>query len=300
VGATGSDRTKDGDRLVPVGEADQSTILPQDRRMIRRVASLALLAAVAATPALAQTRRADFNWQGVVAAGGEVALNNINGNVKVVPSTTGRVEIIGFKSGDAAYFNQVRVDVQPTSRGLVVCVLFENQDSSCDERGVHSNSRGRNDDRGWNRLQMDIEVAVPTNLRVSASSVSGDVDVTGAQGDVHANSVSGDIRLDHLKATSITANSVSGDIIIRVDQFTGQGDLSFNTVSGDVTLEVPKQFDADLRMSTVSGDIDSDFQLVISNNRTRGRGSVDARIGNGGRRLDLNTVSGDLKLRSVN
>jgi len=268
--------------------------------MIRRVASLALLAAVAATPALAQTRRADFNWQGVVAAGGEVALNNINGNVKVVPSTTGRVEIIGFKSGDAAYFNQVRVDVQPTSRGLVVCVLFENQDSSCDERGVHSNSRGRNDDRGWNRLQMDIEVAVPTNLRVSASSVSGDVDVTGAQGDVHANSVSGDIRLDHLKATSITANSVSGDIIIRVDQFTGQGDLSFNTVSGDVTLEVPKQFDADLRMSTVSGDIDSDFQLVISNNRTRGRGSVDARIGNGGRRLDLNTVSGDLKLRSVN
>ena len=124
--------------------------------------------------------------------------------------------------------------------------------------------------------------------------------VPGAQGNVRANSVSGDVRLDHLKATSISANTVSGDIVIRVDQFTGQGDLSFNTVSGDVTLEVPRQFDADLRMSTVSGDIDSDFQLVVSNNRTRGRGSVDARIGNGGRRLDLNTVSGDLKLRSVN
>jgi hypothetical protein len=268
--------------------------------MIRRVASLAVLAAVVATPALAQARRADFSWQGVVAAGGEVSLHNINGDVKVVPSTTGRVEVLGFKNGDAQYFDRVKVDVQPTSRGLVICVVFENQDTTCDERGVHSNNRGRNDDREWNRLELDLEVAIPTNLQVSASSVSGDVSVSGAQGDVRANSVSGDVRLDHLRATSITANTVSGDIVIRVDQFTGQGDLSFNTVSGDVTLEVPKQFDADLRMSTVSGDIDSDFQLVISNNRARGRGSVDARIGNGGRRLDLNTVSGDLKLRSVN
>lgn len=269
--------------------------------MIRRVASLAALAVVVATPAFAQARRADFNWQGVVAAGGEVTLHNINGDVRVVPSTTGRVEVLGFKEGDVAYFNQVRVDVQPTSRGLVVCVMFEHQDATCDERGMRSNNNRNNDrDREWNRLEMDIEVAVPTNLHVSANSVSGDVEVTGAQGDVRANSVSGDVRLDRLKAASISANSVSGDIVIRVDEFTGQGDLSFNTVSGDVTLEVPKSFAADLRMSTVSGDIDSDFQLVVSNNRSRGRGSVDARIGNGGRRLDLNTVSGDLKLRAVN
>src|SRR4051812_27038474 len=137
--------------------------------MIRRVASLALLAAAVATPALAQTRRADFNWQGVV-AGGEVAVNNINGDIKVVPSTTGRVEVLGFKSGDSQYFDRVKVDVQPTSRGLVICVMFENQDATCDERGTHSNSRGRNDDREWNRLAINLEVAVPTNLQVSASS----------------------------------------------------------------------------------------------------------------------------------
>ena len=52
-------------------------------------------------------------------------------------------------------------------------------------------------------------------------------------------------------------------------------------------------------MSTVSGEVDSDFQLVMSSNRSRNRG-VDARIGNGGRRFDLNTVSGDLKLRAIN
>jgi DUF4097 and DUF4098 domain-containing protein YvlB len=71
-------------------------------------------------------------------------------------------------------------------------------------------------------------------------------------------------------------------------------------VSGDVTLEVPKGFDADLRMSTVSGKVDSDFQLVVSGGSRMNRGGVDGRIGNGGRRLDLNTVSGDLRIRSIN
>jgi hypothetical protein len=248
----------------------------------------------------AAQRASDFRWSGAVAAGNEVAVNNINGDVKVFPSTTGRVEVLGIKEGDARYYDRIKVDVQQTSRGIVICVLFEDNNSYCDERGMHSNGRNNNNrDREWDHLAVNLEVAVPANLRVNASSVSGDVDVTGAQGDVSASSVSGDVTLNKLRASSIRANSVSGDIVVRVDQFIGQGDLSFNTVSGDVILEVPRQFDADLSMTTVSGDINSDFEMVIGGNG-RNRRNIDARIGSGGRRLDLNTVSGDLRIKMIN
>jgi hypothetical protein len=270
--------------------------------MMRRLLSVALVAAVA-TPALAQ-QQADFRWQGVLAAGGEVSLNNITGDVVVVPSTTGRVEVVGIKQGNSAYFDRIRVDVQASTRGIRVCVLMETDDSYCDERGYHSDGRNRNRDRDYDRevrnLSIRLEVAVPTNLVVAASSVSGDVSVTGAEGDVRASSVSGDVRLDRLRASSVHASTVSGDLHVRVDQFTGRGDLKFNTVSGDVVLEVPKQFDADLSMTTVSGKVDSDFQLVVGGNRSRWDRGVDGRIGNGGRRLDLSTVSGDLRIRSIN
>jgi DUF4097 and DUF4098 domain-containing protein YvlB len=89
---------------------------------------------------------------------------------------------------------------------------------------------------------------------------------------------------------------VSGDLDVGVDAFTGQGDLSFKSVSGDVTLEVPRGFDADVSMSTVSGDINSDFPMTLGNGRMSHR-RIEARIGNGGRRLDVSTVSGSLKLR---
>jgi len=255
-----------------------------------------MLIAAIATPALAQTRAADFTWSGTASAGRELSVGNINGDIKITPSTTGKVEVLGFKRGDSQYFDRIRADVQQTSRGIVVCVLYDDA-SYCDDNGSHSDRR--RGDRDWGNVRMDLQVAVPTTLEVSASTVSGDVDVTGAHGNVRANSVSGDIHLDRLHASSIRANTVSGDVEVRVDEFTGDGDLSFNSVSGDITLEAPRNFGADIAMSSISGDVNSDFPLTVGSSRSMRRGGMEARVGNGGRRLEFHTVSGNLRLRSI-
>lgn len=260
--------------------------------MTRQLLAIALVAALSVT-ASAQ----DFRWDKAVAAGGDVAIHNINGNIKVTPSTSGRVSVIGTKRGSSRYFDRIKAEVQETSRGVVICVLQTDSDSTCDDRGMHS--RGRWDrDHDWNDVSMDLEVAVPANLRVTAANVSGDIDITGANGDIEANTVSGDLRMDRLRASSVRGNTVSGDIDVRVDAFTGRGDLSFHSVSGDVTLELPRDFGADLSMSTVSGDMNSDFPVTLGDGRMSRR-RIEARIGGGGRRLDVNTVSGDLRLKTI-
>lgn len=263
--------------------------------MLRNLTAVALL--VTAVPLAAQ-RRADFQWANALAAGSTVAVQNISGDVKVTPSTSGRVEVLGFKHGSGRGLDRIKANVEQTSRGIVVCVLYDG-DSSCDDRGRSNDRRGRWDrDDDCCNASIDFEVAVPANLLVHAGSVSGDVEVNGAHGDITASSVSGNVILEHLYATSINANSVSGDVDVRVDQITGNGDFTFHSVSGDVTLEVPRDFGADLSMTTVSGDIDSDFPITLGNGRMSKR-SMNARIGAGGRRLDVSTVSGDLRLKIV-
>jgi DUF4097 and DUF4098 domain-containing protein YvlB len=90
---------------------------------------------------------------------------------------------------------------------------------------------------------------------------------------------------------------VSGSVRVQVEALTGRGDLHFSSVSGDVILELPKVLDADLSMSTVSGSIDSDYPLTLSGRM--GRNKIAARIGAGGRTLDIGTVSGDVRLKAA-
>ncbi|HEY4216426.1 MAG TPA: DUF4097 family beta strand repeat-containing protein [Gemmatimonadaceae bacterium] len=262
--------------------------------MTRRLIPLAFAALVApmlAMPAAAQTN-ADFRWSKALPAGNEVEIHNISGDIRVVPSKTGKVEIVGIRRGRGDV-DLLKADVEENSHGIVVCVLYDDPNGSCDD-----NHSSRHNDRNWNDARMDFEVSVPTNLRVSAGSVSGDVSITGAEGDVTATSVSGDVKMLDLRANSVTAHSVSGDVDVRVNQLTGRGDLEFHSVSGDVTLELPTQLDADLSMSTVSGDLNSDFPITLSNGRMNRR-RIEARIGKGGRRLELQTVSGDVRIKKI-
>jgi hypothetical protein len=263
--------------------------------MTRGLHCLALLAlaAITALPAAAQT--GDFHWSKAVPAGRTVRVENINGDVKIVPSTTGRVDVTGRRRGDRDDADRIRVQVDEHSDGVVICVVSRDADNTCDDQGDHGRWNNHND---WRGASIDFEVAVPTDLLVRASSVSGDVSVTGAQGDLSVSSVSGDVRLDRVRPNGLHVNTVSGDIDLRADAFMGKNDLSFTTVSGDITLDLPATFDADLSMSTVSGDIDSDYKMTLGGSRMSRR-NIEARIGSGGRRLDVRTVSGDLRLRST-
>jgi hypothetical protein len=226
-----------------------------------------------------------------------VSLHNLNGGVTVTPSTSGKVEIIGTKHGSKRYFDEITLEVVETSRGITVCSMFKNVDMECDASGFHMHDHRGDRDREWDDLQIDIEVKLPKNLMVDAHNVSGNVSVVGAEGAVRASSVSGDVRMERLRVNSIKATSVSGDVNVGIEALTGDGPLTFTSVSGNVTAELPKGTDADVSMRSVSGSLESDFPLTL--NGRLNRHSLEARIGRGGRELNVHTVSGDVRLRAA-
>jgi hypothetical protein len=262
------------------------------RRHLVTALSLAL-----ATSAAAQ-RSADFRWEKALGSGKEVAIHNVSGSVTVKTSTSGKVEVVGFKHGRGD-LSRIHAEVRETAHGFVICAVDDDTDWSCDERGLNTRSYRDRDRDHWDRGSMDLEVVVPATTSLRATSVSGDVSVSGVQGDdVHASSVSGEVTMQHIRARSVYGHSVSGDVSAQVDALSGRGDLSFKTVSGDVRLELPKTFDADLSMSTVSGHMDTDYPLTLNGRMSRNR--IEARIGEGGRNLDIGTVSGNVRLRRSN
>ena len=122
------------------------------------------------------------------------------------------------------------------------------------------------------RRKAVLALAVPRDCRVELRVVSASLMVGGLQGPVDAHTVSGEITLTGLRGP-VEAESVSGPV-----QASGvTGDLSARTVSGDLT--VAEGGDGSVRAKTVSGAVTIDLQA------------------DGGRDINLTSVSGDLTVR---
>jgi hypothetical protein len=262
-------------------------------RLLLALTALALFT----TPALSQERSSDrdFRWTGNIPAGRWIYVRNLNGDIRVEPTTGNQVEVTATKTwrrGDPA---DVRIEVKkygPGDQDVVICALWS-EDSSCDESGYRHRSRGRN--RNDNDVSVEFRVRVPRGVRIGAGSVNGGVTVEGATSEVKVGTVNGSVE-----ATSsggpVEASTVNGSVFARMGRLTGTEDLNYSTVNGSIQVEFDGDLtDADIEMSTVNGRFEINFPITLQG-RLNPR-HLRTRIGSGGRRIKLTTVNGNVELR---
>src|SRR5438309_767113 len=111
------------------------------------------------------------------------------------------------------------------------------------------------------------------------------IEIKGVNGDVRASAGSGDVEV----------TAVNGEIVASLGRATWSDALEFRTVNGGITLDLPAGLSTEVRAKTVNGDIQTDFSLMVTGRL--GPRSLRGTIGNGGRRLALETVNGSIRLR---
>lgn len=132
-----------------------------------------------------------------------------------------------------------------------------------------------------------------TSAQVSVNSVSGDVKMLGhLNGRLDVETVSGNVDLDTPVLSQLQFNSVSGDGHFHVG-LAKEGRIEMDSVSGSLLLQMPKTSSAQFNVQSFSGDITSAFGKVVKEEYGPGR-SLDARLGGGNGRVNVNTMSGDV------
>lgn len=153
---------------------------------------------------------------------------------------------------------------------------------------------------------------------ISASDIGNDVHVSSASGSVSVSNIKGDVRIGALAgvirvsqpggrveahtsnggveirgaANDVMAHATAGRVYVQGNP----GPDSFwdlKTASGSVQFAVPATANFHLSAEAVSGDIRADIPIVVEE---QGKHSLRAHMGNGGGRVEVHTVSGEIRV----
>ena len=235
----------------------------------------------------------DFSKSYEIGQGGSINIRNVSGDVTVTGYEGATVLVLGFKEGR----DRDLVSVEDSSAGNSVNVRArypENCDCNASIRFEVKVPRANYKFDPISSVSGDVEVTgVSGDLQ--AKSTSGNVTVRGVAGAVNARSTSGNVHVGEITGT-VSGKSTSGNVEVEIMQLSGAGDMEFASTSGNVRVKLPANLDADVRMSTTSGGLKTDFPLTIEEPE-RGSGRRAAgRVGGGSRNLRLSSTSGSVSL----
>lgn len=214
-----------------------------------------------------------------------VTVKNVSGETRIAAGDAGQVFVRALKrvsgwSEDRSRRLLENVEVRMEQKGDEIWIeprLFEQ------ERGWLELFRG-------GRVSVDLDIRVPREAQLDATTVSGELSVAGTRGAVELRSVSGEIAVSDVQGP-MRVRSVSGAVVV-----TGYaGQLEANTVSGEVTVDGSRVRSPDV--VTVSGDVDIDA-VVTPTDAPEGRvrtvsGDVELCLAGSDAEIEFHTTSGD-------
>ncbi|MBU6422625.1 MAG: DUF4097 family beta strand repeat protein [Chloroflexota bacterium] len=214
-----------------------------------------------------------------------VTVKNVSGETHVSVGATGQVAVHAVK--------RVSGWSEDRSRRLLENVEIRLEQSG---DGILIEPRLFAQERGWlelfrgGRVSVDLDVTVPRETQLDATTVSGELSLSGTRGPAELRSVSGEITVTDVQGP-MRLRSVSGDL--SVSGYAGQ--LEANTVSGEVTIDGSRVRSPDI--VTVSGDVDIDA-ITTPADGSEGRvktvsGDVELCLADADAEVEFHTTTGD-------
>jgi hypothetical protein len=123
-----------------------------------------------------------------------------------------------------------------------------------------------------------------------AESTSGDIELNGVVGELHASTTSGDINIKDIKQGQVDLRSMSGELCAEGELV---GTSTLETTSGDVELRLVPNSNITINATTISGDINAS-KLV---NQQGNKRELHGQLGDGSATININTTSGDIRIK---
>ena len=225
----------------------------------------------------------EFHQSYILAAGGRVALENINGAVHISGWDKNEVQVDAVKYANSKErLDDATIRVTAGNNSVSIRTEYRERDNSW-------NSDGRD-----NPASVEYTLRVPRGARLDEIKlINGSLNIQGVSAAVRAACVNGRLTAHGLQGPAELSN-INGRTEATFDRLGDSIELS--SVNGGVALTLPSDSQAKVEASTVHGGIDNDFGLHVNHHRWVGH-DLRGELGSGATRIKLSNVNGGIEIR---
>jgi len=214
--------------------------------------------------------------------GGRVEISNVNGKIRVDPSTGNTVEVVAQKtakagSDEAAKEALERIEIKEDISPSAIRIETHLQKTS-----------------GWfgGNGQVLYTVRVPAGAEVKFSTVNGGVEITGLKGRITAETTNGGVVARDVSGT-IDASTTNGGVDVELAQV-ADGGAKLGCTNGGIKLRLPSDAKANINASITNGGIEASGLSIETTESTRRR--LEGRLNGGGPPIRIEGTNGGIRI----
>ncbi len=239
-----------------------------------------------------------------------VVVDNIFGNISVVPSSDNKVYLsvsIEISAGNEKLLQKAKNELSLGEIFSHDSLVFYTK-APFIKRRKWGNDWGHDmRDEPQYSFRYQYTLKVPKEATIDAKTINkGDVYVKGIK-TVKACNVNGSVEIKNVNQV-LQASTVNGDVTINFLE-NPKKVIDFNTVNGDFNLKLPNNLNAKVFFDSMNGDLFTafdykDLQPRVEKSEKKGTFKIGTKsgveIGNGGPELSFKSINGNVYLKKTN
>lgn len=147
-------------------------------------------------------------------------------------------------------------------------------------------------------------IKVPRKVSLQFEEVNHhghDISISGIEGDIEVNTKSSNIYLDNISG-SVVASSIGGNVTVAFASLSQQKPSAISVIGSVVDVTLPADTKADFRMKSMSGEIYTDFDLAVNNDKeglhkVGGGHRIEGKANGGGVAMSIESIGSDIFIR---
>jgi len=217
-------------------------------------------------------------------ANGRVEIGNVNGKIRVEPSSGHAVEVTAIKKARGASSESAKAALD---RATIA------EDVSSGQIKIETKIK-RLEGIVFNgsNVQVEYQVKVPAGAEARFTTVNGGIDITGLQGRVTAETTNGGVTTRDMGG-QLDASTTNGGLDIDLAKV-AEGGVKLDCTNGGIKVRLPRDAKATISASISNGGISSG-DLPIDATGENNHRRLEGRMNGGGPRIQVEGTNGGIK-----